>query len=234
MRDARAINDKVRLLAKLGAALIEARESGADLQAARRGCDRLGQAGAAASKRQNAWRARTKRISRLLRRAPGRCCIGWGRCSSDRLQLPRRAQPPLRTLRAVELVALDLRKRRRPEMAEQLADELSPPSLARSRAERRRCRAPDLGGGHPAGIARPAARRRHLGRGQPAMARRRRPADPARPVHRDARGRAAARRRAGNRRRSISPSGAPCWTGAFPKWRPKPRQTGWRTSDQRR
>ena len=34
MRDARAINDKVRLLAKLGAALIEARESGADLQAA--------------------------------------------------------------------------------------------------------------------------------------------------------------------------------------------------------
>jgi hypothetical protein len=31
MRDARAINDKVRLLAKLGAALIEARESGTDL-----------------------------------------------------------------------------------------------------------------------------------------------------------------------------------------------------------
>src|SRR5271170_7049126 len=34
MRDARAINDKVRLLAKLGAALIEARESGTDLQEA--------------------------------------------------------------------------------------------------------------------------------------------------------------------------------------------------------
>jgi TnpA family transposase len=34
MRDARAINDKVRLLAKLGATLIEARESGADLQEA--------------------------------------------------------------------------------------------------------------------------------------------------------------------------------------------------------
>jgi hypothetical protein len=34
MRDARALNDKVRLLAKLGAALIEARESGADLQEA--------------------------------------------------------------------------------------------------------------------------------------------------------------------------------------------------------
>ena len=34
MRDARAINDKVRLLAKLGAALIEARENGADWQAA--------------------------------------------------------------------------------------------------------------------------------------------------------------------------------------------------------
>ncbi len=34
IRDARAINDKVRLLAKLGAALIEARENGADLQEA--------------------------------------------------------------------------------------------------------------------------------------------------------------------------------------------------------
>lgn len=34
IRDARAINDKVRLLAKLGAALIEARETGADLQEA--------------------------------------------------------------------------------------------------------------------------------------------------------------------------------------------------------
>ena len=32
IRDARAINDKVRLLAKLGTALIEARESGTDLQ----------------------------------------------------------------------------------------------------------------------------------------------------------------------------------------------------------
>jgi TnpA family transposase len=34
IRDARAINDKVRLLARLGAALIEAREGGADLQEA--------------------------------------------------------------------------------------------------------------------------------------------------------------------------------------------------------
>jgi len=34
IRDSRAINDKVRLLAKLGAALIEARETGADLQEA--------------------------------------------------------------------------------------------------------------------------------------------------------------------------------------------------------
>ena len=34
IRDARAINDKVRLLARLGAALIEAKESGADLQEA--------------------------------------------------------------------------------------------------------------------------------------------------------------------------------------------------------
>ena len=32
IHDARAINDKVRLLARLGAALIKAKESGADLQ----------------------------------------------------------------------------------------------------------------------------------------------------------------------------------------------------------
>ena len=31
LRDARAINDKVRLLAKLGAALLEAKENGAEL-----------------------------------------------------------------------------------------------------------------------------------------------------------------------------------------------------------
>ena len=34
LRDARAVNDKVRLLAKLGAALIEARENGEDLDGA--------------------------------------------------------------------------------------------------------------------------------------------------------------------------------------------------------
>jgi hypothetical protein len=45
MRDARAINDKVRLLAKLGAALIEARESGARFAGGRCVRDRLGQAG---------------------------------------------------------------------------------------------------------------------------------------------------------------------------------------------
>ena len=73
-------------------------------------------------------------------------------------------------------------------------------------------RAPHLGGGHPARVARPAARRRHLGRGQPAVARRRGPAHPARPVRRHARGRAAARRRARDRggvpRRAPRPAGA--------------------------
>ena len=46
LRDARAINDKVRLLVKLGAALIKARDGGDDLQEAVSSAVGLGQAGA--------------------------------------------------------------------------------------------------------------------------------------------------------------------------------------------
>lgn len=110
--------------------------------------------------------------------------------------------------------ARDLRERQ-PEMAAQPADELSPPGLARSGSG---CRisqpaTPHLGGGHSAGVARSPAGRRHLGRGQPPVACRRGSADPARPVRCDARGWAAARCRAGDRRglshRTSRPAGAP-------------------------
>jgi Domain of unknown function (DUF4158) len=92
IRDARAINDKVRLLAKLGAALIEAKESGADLQetvASAVGWDKL-----ARSVEEAKHLDRTKRISRPLPSAPGRCCIVSGRCSLDRsaFTLSRRPQ----------------------------------------------------------------------------------------------------------------------------------------------
>jgi hypothetical protein len=51
--ETRVINDKVRLLAKLGAALLEAKESGADLQ--RRSSPRsAGTSWRAVSKRRNA------------------------------------------------------------------------------------------------------------------------------------------------------------------------------------
>jgi len=98
--------------------------------------------------------------------------------------------------------ALDLRKRR-PEMAEQFAHELSPAGLARSGAKRRWCRAPSLES-HPARVARAAARRRHLGRGQPSVARHRGSADLARSVRCSARGRTAPRRGAGNRREYLA------------------------------
>ena len=66
-------------------------------------------------------------------------------------------------------------------------------------ADDRQHGASHLGSRHLAGAARPAACRRHLGRGQPAMARHRGSAHPARLVRRHARGRAVAGRRAGDR-----------------------------------
>lgn len=93
IRNARAINDKVRLLAKLGAALIEARESGSDLQEAVTsaiGWDKLWHA---ASKKQNALHVPAMRIYRPLPCGPGRCCIASGRCFSDRCAFMPFRQP---------------------------------------------------------------------------------------------------------------------------------------------
>ena len=87
-----------------------------------------------------------------------------------------------------------------------------------------------------AGAARSAARsRRHLGRRQSAMARRRGSAHPARVVHRHARGRAVACRRHALRllRRTIWPSAAPCWTGGLRTCRPRPPPTRSRMSGSR-
>lgn len=56
LRNARAVNDKVRLLARLGAALIEAKQSGKDLDGAVAvavGCDRLAASVAQANKAPN-------------------------------------------------------------------------------------------------------------------------------------------------------------------------------------
>src|SRR6516225_249203 len=122
--------------------------------------------------------------------------------------------------------ALDLRKRR-PEMAEQFAHELSPAGLARSGAKRRWCRAPSLES-HPARVARAAARRRHLGRGQPSVA----------PIEDQLISPAlfAALREAGPlpvaapaTAESTSPSGARCWRGASPRSPLKRPPTGWTT-----
>jgi hypothetical protein len=161
MRDARAINDKVRLLAKLGAALIEARESGADLQEAVASAIGLGQAGP--QRRRGETPGAPGQSGSL-----GSCCARLAGAASAGATIPRISPIPRRASRRCHTprgraFALDLRKRWRPEMAAQLTDKLSPPSLARSRAERGWCRAPNLGGGDPAGMARPAARRRHLG-----------------------------------------------------------------------
>ena len=88
IRDARVINDKVRLLARLGETLIEARESGADLQeavASAIGWDKLARSVEEA-----------KRLARpdktdlpALGRAPGRCCTVSGRCFWDRSAFTR-------------------------------------------------------------------------------------------------------------------------------------------------
>jgi hypothetical protein len=121
LRDTRAINDKVRLLAKLGAALIEARENGADWQeavASAIGWDKLAHSVAEANRLARPDKtdlpalAAVSRIPALSRRA------------GDRRD-PARDRASARDLRG-----------RRPEMAAQPADELSPPGLARSGYER--------------------------------------------------------------------------------------------------
>ena len=83
LRDARAVNDKVRLLAKLGAALIAAKatEGAADLDgavASAIGWEKLAASVAEAER----LAARTKWTCPHWPRAPGRCCTGSARCSS--------------------------------------------------------------------------------------------------------------------------------------------------------
>ena len=155
---------------------------------------------------------------------------------------PRPAVPRRLPLRAVPAAAGDAARRRAAaehirsggrRWPRQPADQLPSPGLARGGADRRRARRPPGLGGAPARVARPAARRRHLGRGQPAVARRRGPAHPARAVHRDARGRAAARRGAARPPTRTWPSAAPCWSGASTRSTPRPRPTASRTSASR-
>jgi hypothetical protein len=188
LRDARAINDKVRLLARLGAALIEAREAKADLEAAVAdavGWDRLARGVAEAERLARPDKADLPALAarawpvlhrigplfldafRLRRCRPGRDaarCRGLQEAYAGGVSGGRAACPPFL----------------RPAWRDAVRDA--------GNATRRTWE-----GGHAARVARPAARRRHLGRGQPAVARRRGPAHPARALRRHARGRTATR-----------------------------------------
>ena len=81
IRDSRSINDKVRLLARLGAVLIEARGRPAPICRKRSLPRSAGTSWRAASKRRSASRAQTSRTSQYLPYAPGRFCIALDRCS---------------------------------------------------------------------------------------------------------------------------------------------------------
>src|SRR4051795_4275989 len=113
LRKARVVNDKMRLFAKLGAALIEAKAGGADLDdavAAAVGWDKLaasvaeaerpprrwgGTSGRKASPKPSASRGRTRRTCRRWPRVPGQCCTGSAPCSSTRSpSAPGRPPPP--------------------------------------------------------------------------------------------------------------------------------------------
>ena len=195
--NARAINDKVRLLAKLGAALIEASETAAPTSTRRSPRRSAGTSWRAASPKPNAWRARTKRTCRRLAARAWPVLHRLGPLFLGAFQL-RAVPAAAATLRAVELLREAYASGGR-KWPRNLPTSFLRPAWRDAVLELGGSGPPHLGGGHVAGFARPAARRRHLGRGQPAMARRRRPTDPARPVRRDARGRAAAGRGAGDR-----------------------------------
>jgi hypothetical protein len=158
LRDARAINDKVRLLARLGAALIEAREAKADLE--RRSPTRWAGTGwRAASPRPSAWRGRTRPISRRSPRGPGRSCAGSGRCSSAPSASGPSRPPPRRCARSRRCTAST---RAAGGAGRAACPSPSSPRLARGGARRRWPRGrrpPHLGGGHPARFARSAAGR---------------------------------------------------------------------------
>ena len=226
MRDARAINDKVRLLAKLGAALIEARENGADLQeavAAAIGWDKLAHS---VDEAKRLARPDKADLPALAARAwPVLHRLGPLFLGSLRFHAVPAAAA---TLRAVELLRSIYESGGR-KWPHSLPTSFLRPAWREAVLSADGAEAPDLGGGHPAGVARPAARRRHLGRGQPAMARRRGPADRARAVRRDARGRPAPRRGAGDRRgiprrASRSVGAAPLRSGCQGRGRPAGRR----------
>ena len=211
LRDARAVNDKVRLLAKLGAALIKARDGGETCSAAVADRRRLGQAGARASPRPSAWRVRTRRTCRRSPPAPGRCCTGSGPLFLDAFQL-RAVPAAAATLRAVEVAARRLRSGGR-KLATQPADQLSPPGLARRGAGR--AAPPSGASGRPppcsrcaTGCAPATSGSRAAGSGAPSRTSSSRPrCSP--PCARPGRCPSPCRRP----RRRTWPSAAPCWTG---------------------
>ena len=212
------------LLAKLGAALIKAKREWRRPQ--RGGCCRrsAGTGWRRASPRPSAWRGPTRRICRRLPHVPGRCCTGSGRCSSTPSDsAPYRPRPA--TLRAVEaLRAFTTAAAGGGRAACRRAFSGLPGATAVLGAAG--CRAPHLGGGHPARATRPAARRATSGSraaasgGPSRTSSSRPPCSPpcARP------GRCPSPRR--RPRRNTSPSAAPCWSSGWPRWPAKAAADG--------
>ena len=168
-----------------------------------------GSASPAAWRRRAGWCARTRPTCPRLQPAPGRCCTGSGR-SSWRLPLscaPGRGRHAARRGDAPRHLP-----GRRQDLAAQPAGRFPQIQLARCGAGRGDCRPADLGSRDIAGVARPAARRRHLGRGQPAMAGDRGSAHRARPVRRACARRARCRSPCRTPRTAGSKNAAPCST----------------------
>src|SRR3954451_13055655 len=94
LRKARVINDKMRLFAKLGAALIKAKAGGADWTT-RSPPPWAGTSWRRASPRPSAWCGQTRRACQCWPHAPGPCCTGSAPCSSTRSpSAPCRPPPP--------------------------------------------------------------------------------------------------------------------------------------------
>ena len=233
LRDARAVNDKVRLFAKLGAALIEAKDG--RRRPRRRGRDRR-RLGAARGERR---RSRTPGPSGqggppgAWPPAPGRCCTGSGRCSSA-LSSFAPCRPRHGTLRAVELLrdayASGGRKWPRslptsflrPAWRDAVLDAAARATGTAASGRRRPCSrcatgcAPATSGSRAAGNGAPSRISSSRPRCSPPCARPGRCRSPCpRP------------------RRNIWPSAAPCWTGGWRRSPPRPRRTRWKTSGSR-
>ena len=149
LRDAKAVGDKVRLLVRLGAALIAAKKEKADLDEAVTVGRGLGQAGRQHRRGRAAvppGEGGSERVGRP----------GLAGAASARPELPRRLSTPCHPGRHAHIEgsrgAEGQLCQRRSDMAEEPADQLPPTGLARRSPEQRRTGpnppSPHLGGRH--------------------------------------------------------------------------------------